>query len=243
MLQVIIDAPPVNAISMPRYHKLTEIFQSMADRKDVHCVLLSATGRKAFSAGLDLKEFASWPKDRDHERSEAARGLFEAIRKCAVPVVCAINGPALGTGAVIAACCDIRIASSRASIGMPEINVGRCGGGSHIGRLVSQGMLRMMYFTGEPITAHEALQAGLVQQVVADRLLMQTAMEVAQLISMKSPLGLRMAKRALDESEYLQVEAGYALEQQYSERLSKTDDGREAIAAAAEKRQPIFRGS
>jgi enoyl-CoA hydratase len=103
-------------------------------------------------------------------------------------------------------------------------------------------MLRLMYFTGEPISAWEAHRVGLVDQLVSAKRLMPAARELAQTIAAKSPLGLRLAKEALNRAEWLPVEDGYALEQQYSTRLMATDDAREAARAAVEKRSPVFKG-
>ena len=227
---------------MARYTQLAEAFEQISRRADVHCALLTARGTRAFCAGLDLHEFATWPAERDHERAAAARRSFAAIRKCAIPVIAAVNGPALGAGCVLAACCDIRIASERASFGLPEINVGRCGGGAHLGRIVPPGLLRLMFFTGKPIDAREALRTGLVERVVAPEELMPAALELARSIAAKSPLGLRLGKQALNEAECLPVEEGYALEQSYSAKLLATEDAREAARSVIEKRAPVFKG-
>jgi enoyl-CoA hydratase len=125
---------------------------------------------------------------------------------------------------------------------MPEINVGRCGGGAHMGRLLPPGMLRLMYFTGEPISAWEAHRVGLVEQVVAPRRLLAAAHEIAEIIAEKSPLGLRMAKEALNRVEFMPVEEGYEYEQSCSTRLMATADAREAVRAVVEKRPPVFTG-
>ena len=239
---VTIDAPPVNTLTVARYRKLAEVFDAFASRMDVHCVIFTAKGERAFCAGLDVKEFVSWPAERDPERAAAARATFSAIRKCALPVIAAVNGPALGAGCVLAACCDIRIASERATFGLPEINVGRCGGGAHVGRLVPQGMLRKMFFTGQPISAQEAYRIGFIEEVVLPSELQSKAKSLAERISQKSPLGLRLGKQALNEAEFLPVEEGYALEQAYSAKLLHTEDAREAARAVAEKRVPVFKG-
>ena len=107
-----------------------------------------APGTRAFCAGLDLKEFLAAKPEEDPERAKIVRRTFSAVRHCAIPVIAAVNGPALGAGCVLASVCDIRIAAATATFGLPEINVGRCGGGAHMGRYVPQGMLRKMFFTG-----------------------------------------------------------------------------------------------
>ena len=242
VVSVILDAPPVNALTVARYAALAEAFEEIGRRSDVHCALLSARGTRAFCAGLDLHEFATWPAERDHERAAAARRTFAAIRRCAIPVVAAVNGPALGAGCVIAACCDIRIASERATFGLPEINVGRCGGGAHVGRLVPPGLLRKMFFTGRPISAQEAYRVGFVEEIVPAEELLAAAQNLAAAIAEKSPLGLRLGKQALNEAEMLPVEEGYALEQGYSTKLLATEDAREAARSVIEKRAPVFKG-
>jgi enoyl-CoA hydratase len=242
IISVTLDSPPVNVLTMARYRRLTEIFDEISKMDDVNCVVFSARGTKAFCAGLDLQEFLAATPEQDPERAAIVRATFKAIRLCAVPVIAAVNGPALGAGSVLAAVSDIRIASEKATFGMPEINVGRCGGGAHMGRLIPQGMLRLLYFTGEPISAWEAHRVGLVEQVVPPRRLLPAAHELAEIIAKKSPIGLRMAKEALNRAEFMQVEEGYQLEQSYSTKLMHTEDAREATRAVVEKRAPVFKG-
>lgn len=242
VVSITLDAPPVNALTLDRYRRLGEIFNEISGRDDVHCAVFTARGSKAFCAGLDLKEFLAATAEKDSERAAVVRATFKSIRLCRIPVIAAVNGPALGAGAVLAAVSDIRIASEKATFAMPEINVGRCGGGAHMGRLLPPGMLRLMYFTGEPISAWEAHRAGLVEQVVAPRRLLAAAHEIAEIIAEKSPLGLRMAKEALNRVEFMPVEEGYEYEQSCSTRLMATTDAREAVRAVVEKRPPVFTG-
>ena len=100
----------------------------------------------------------------------------------------------------------------------------------------------MMFFTGEAISAHEAWRVGLVQKVVSPRLLVPCARDIAEMIASKSPLGIRIGKEALNATENLPPDEGYALEQQFSTRLVQTHDAREALRAVVEKRVPVFRG-
>ena len=125
-----------------------------------------ARGTRAFCAGLDLKEFLAATPEQDPERAKIVRRTFSAVRHCAIPVIAAVNGPALGAGCVLASVCDIRLAAPNATFGLPEINVGRCGGGAHMGRHMPQGLLRRMFFTGKPIGAEEAQRFGFVDEIV-----------------------------------------------------------------------------
>lgn len=239
---VTLDRPPVNAITLAHYRAIGEVFLDLGKEMDVHCAIFTASGEKAFCAGLDLHEFMAAKVEDDAARAEVVRECFARVRHCEIPVIAAVNGPALGAGAVLAAVCDIRIASTRAKFSMPEINVGRCGGGAHIGRLIGQGALRRLFFTGQPIDAQEALRIGLVDEVVEPDVLQEKAFELASLIATKSPIGLRMGKQSLNEIESMQVEDGYAREQQFSTRLMSTHDAREATRAVIEKRKPAFKG-
>jgi enoyl-CoA hydratase len=242
IITVTLDAAPVNVLTLERYRRIQEVFDEISRMDDVHCAILTAKGSKAFCAGLDLNEFLASTVEQDPARAAVVRSAFKAIRFCSIPVIAAINGPALGAGAVLCAVSDIRIASEKATFAMPEINVGRCGGGAHMGRLLPPGMLRMMYFTGEPISAWEAHRVGLVEQVVIPRRLLPAAFELAETISKKSPLGLRMAKEALNRVEFMRVEEGYEYEQSCSTQLMATEDAREAVRAVVEKRPPVFTG-
>jgi enoyl-CoA hydratase len=237
---VTIDAPPVNAFTLARYEEITQVFLDLHSVDDLRCVVLTATGTRAFSAGLDVHEFLATPVEEDDHRQRIGLAAFDAVGACPVPLIGAINGVALGAGMVFATLCDTRIAADTARFGLPEINVGRCGGASYAARLIPQGMVRRMFFTGEPISAAEAWRVGLVEEVVPADELMEAALSLASQIAVKSPLGLRVGKQSLNAIEGLSVAEGYAIEQQFSAKLVRTHDSREALASVVEKRQPRF---
>ncbi len=239
---VTLNNPPVNTVTLDLYARIGECMEETANRPDVNVIVFTAAGSRAFCAGLDLKEFLAATVEDDPKRAAIVRKSFAQVRHAPVPVIGAINGPALGAGAVYASVCDIRIASENATFGMPEINVGRCGGGAHMGRHFPQGMLRKMFFTGQPIDAAEAYRLGFVQEVVPSDRLRETAMDLARIIAAKAPLGLKLGKQSLNEIEFLPVEEGYEIEQGYSTRLMATEDAREATRAVVEKRKPVFVG-
>jgi enoyl-CoA hydratase len=238
---VTLDRPPVNALTLDLYQEIADVFAGFKQR-DVNCVILTGAGEKAFCAGLDLKEFLAATVEDDPHRAAIVRSTFANIRYCAVPVIAAVNGPALGAGCVLTSVCDIRIASRRATFGLPEINVGRCGGGAHMGRHLPQGLLRKMFFTGQPIDAEEAYRVGFVQELVEQNELTARARALAELIASKAPLGLRRGKAALNQVEFMPVDEGYAVEQMHSTILMGTADAREATRAVVEKRPPVFQG-
>jgi enoyl-CoA hydratase len=239
---VTLDRPPVNALSQAAYAELAQLFEGFGpdDRFDV--VLIRSASPRAFCAGADLSESRSATATDNAERQFASRRLFTNVRKCKIPVIVAVNGPALGAGLVLAACGDIRLAGPHATFGLPEINVGKGGGGRHMMRIIPQGLVRLMYFTGRPINATQARGAGLVDMLISgdDQDLDRAALELAHEIAGKSPLALRLTKEGLNLSESLPTEDGYAVEQQFSMRLAETHDGKEAAAAYLEKRPPVW---
>src|SRR3546814_7070362 len=184
--------------------------ESVADWRDVNCIILSGAGSGAFWGGLDLHEFLAATVEDDPSRGAVVRRTFSAVRNAAVPVIAGVNGPALGAGCVLASVCDMQIAAENATFGLPEINVGRCGGGAHLGRLIPQGALRRMFFTGRPIGAAEAFRIGLVDEVVPQGELADAAARLAAILAEKAPLGLRLGKAALNEVAFMPVADAYA---------------------------------
>lgn len=226
--KVVINRPPVNALTIDSYREITAVFLALAIREDINCIILTGSGHRAFCAGFDFRQFAAaGSAEDDPRRPEILRGMFEAIRTCPIPVIGAINGPAIGAGCVIAAVCDIRLAALGARFGLPEIDFGRVGGGAYLAPLVSPGRMRMMAFSGRPITAEEALQTGLVEELLPPDQLMERAKVLAGVIAGKNGTALRYMKGALDGMTGLLVTDAYRLEQDYSLRLRAVNEGSE----------------
>jgi enoyl-CoA hydratase len=234
-LNIVIDAgvalvtiarPPVNALTMASYIELTQIFESFRTRDDVRCVVLTGAGERAFSAGFDFRAFAaSGAVEDDPKRPEILHRMFSTIRDCTVPVIAAVNAAAIGSGCVIAAVCDIRIAASTARFGLPEIDFNRVGGSAHLARLISPGALRRMALTGTPIDAAEALRIGLVDEVLGSEELAAAAMDLARTIAAKPAIAIKLTKEALGKLGELSIDDGYAFEQILSRRLRDALEG------------------
>jgi enoyl-CoA hydratase len=239
---VTLDRPPVNALSSGFYIELSAVFERIAADAQVSVMVLMSASTRAFCAGADLSELAelSGPdaEAADARRQELARRVFGQLLDLPQPSIAVLDGPAIGAGAVIASCADMRMGSSRASFVLPEVSVGRCGGVRHL----PQGVVRRMFFTGQPLSSEEALQFGFLDSVYDRAELAAAAMARARGIAAHSPLALRLGKAALNQSEPLPVLQGYAVEQRYTLRLARTADAREALAARREKRAPRFTG-
>lgn len=169
---VTLDRPPVNAIDPAAIAEIRDVFRSLDDRRDVRAAVFTAVGERAFIAGVDLKSVGQPPAGVDEratlvtDPSRAARDAMWAITDCAVPVIGAINGPAIGAGLAFAACCDILLAAEHATFSAPEINVGLLGASVHLSMLVGRHKARELYFTGGPISAAELHRLGAVRAVV-----------------------------------------------------------------------------
>jgi len=243
---VTLDRPPVNALSSGFYAELSAVLERIAADPQVSVMVLMSASSRAFSAGADVTELAALSgadaDDADARRQELARRVFGQLLELPQPSIAVLDGPAIGAGAVIASCADMRMGSPRASFALPELSVGRCGGGRHMMRHLPQGVVRRMFFTGQPLSSEEALRFGFLDSVHDRAELADAAMARARGIAANSPLALRLGKAALNGSEALPVQEGYAVEQQYTLRLARTADAREALAARREKRAPRFTG-
>ena len=238
-----LDNPPVNAHSAQMLADIPATFDRLSELDDVRAVVLTGEGR-VFCAGADIKgRPGGAPEPGDQLRaSRAAREAYHSIRECQKPVVAAINGAALGGGLAIAASCDILVASERASLGLPEIDVGLMGGQRHAMRLFPHSRLRTMALTGQRISGPELYRTGVVEACVEPEELMEAAMTVARSLASKSPVAMRMAKDSLNTIEDMSLRDGYRYEQGLTGELVKTEDSREAMRAFIEKRPPVFTG-
>lgn len=238
-----LDAPPVNALTRTLNDELTMALDRISEMDEVRAVILTGAG-KVFCAGADLKGRASVIKGPGDlpAHSRRTRECFHAIRECAKPVICAINGAALGSGLAMAASSDILVASEKASLGLPEVDVGLLGGCSHAMRLFSHSRLRRMALTGMRVNGAELYRMGVVEACVEHEQLMPTALELARSIASKSPVSTRMGKHTLNVIESMSLRDGYRYEQDMTAQIGKTEDAKEAQKAFAEKRPPVFVG-
>jgi enoyl-CoA hydratase len=237
---VTMQRPPVNAVSQTMYIEIRELF-SRADEYlcGVAVVILRGAG-KHFSAGNDLNEFLTLSSENSPGRMKLVREAFSAIYDCPVPTIAAVHGYALGTGVALAGSCDLVICGESAYFGTPEVGVGVMGGAKHLSRLVPQQVMRLMYFTAEPLPAAELLPYGGVVRIVPDAELLDAALELAARMTKHSTTALRMAKESLNTIEYMDLKAGYEFEQRLTARLAGSDDSREARQALVEKRAPRY---
>jgi enoyl-CoA hydratase len=242
---VTLDRPPVNAVEAATFDEIRDAFTAFTEDRDVRVAVFTAVGDRAFMAGVDLRSvnqpLADPPASRQIDPPRAARDAMWAITDCAVPVIGAINGPALGAGLAFAACCDILLASENATFGTTEINVGLLGASSHLSLLVGRHKARELFFTGDVIPAAELYRLGALRAVVPRDQLMPAALELARSLAAKSPIALRLAKESMNRVEHLPLKESYRTEQDYTARLRRFEDSQEAGQAFLEKREPEWK--
>ncbi len=242
---VTLNRPPVNAVNRQMQLELTAVFDALSQDREVGAVVLTAAGRKAFCAGIDLREQAARNGDATDAPIEATldggwewRNAQHSIRHCSVPVIAAVEGPAIGAGFGLVGVCDLIIASDSASFALTEINVGLLGGASKALRMLGPFKARMMMFTGRFQSAEDFYRLGAVEQVVRPGEALDTARVIAEEMATKSPLALRLAKESILRIEGDEMEARYRTEQDYTTRLRGFNDSAEAMTSFIEKREP-----
>jgi enoyl-CoA hydratase len=241
---VTLDRPPVNALNRPLREHFTALLEELHEREDIRCIVLAARG-KLFCAGADIKEKqALGTRPGDLMRADrVTRDAFFTLLDISKPVIAAVQGGALGAGFVLAACCDIILASEEAYFAMPEIDVGQGGGASFLQRILPPAKLRRMMLTGERVPAAEMHRLGAVESVLPASELRPAAVALASVIAEKSPTAVRRIRSSFGTVEALGLREGFRVEQAYTTDLSRSADAEEARAAFFAKRRPNFGGN
>ena len=238
--------PPLNLVTRELIDDLREALATLAAAApgDVRTVVVSG-GERAFSGGSHVGEFEAQRGPAGRARLELEQLAWHELARLPMPTVAAIEGNALGGGLELALCCDLRVASARAKLGMPEVRLAvipGSGGTQRLPRIVGPARAKELILTGRLVDADEALRIGLVDRVVPAGDALAAADALADEIASRGPLAVREAKRLIDAAFDLDLEAGLAAELDASERIFTTDDMLEGVRAFFEKRQPDYRG-
>ena len=213
------------------------------DHDDAIRAIVVTGNERAFAAGADIGEMAG-ASPIDMLKTNRI-GQWDRVRRISKPVIAAVNGWCLGGGCELAMTLDLIVAGEGARFGQPEIGIGiipGAGGTQRLTRAIGKSKAMRMILTGEPITAREALDAGLVAQVTTDELCVEDALALAAKIATRSPLALRLAKEAVNFAYEASLTDALAHERRLFYLLFASEDQKEGMAAFLEKRTPDFTG-
>lgn len=230
----------LNAMTPEMAELLVQAVQTCNQSDDVRAVVLTGAGPKSFCAGSDIVELDSYATPWDFRNRRDYCDLIRALKK---PAIAAINGYAFGGGLEMALACDIRIASDNAKFGSPEIKLGWIGGGGMTAQLlhsIGASNAALMVMTGDPISAQQALNWGLVSDVVAADALRERAAAIAGAIAARAPIAAETAKVNLRAALSMPMEQATAYERDLQTICFATADAMEGRRAFQEKRSPTF---
>ena len=236
---VTFNRPPVNALNSDVVTELFSVANALDHDPDVKVIVLTGQG-KAFVAGADIGEMSKFTPMQAREFAHNGHRALTRLEQAEKPVICAINGFALGGGCEVALACDIRIMADSARIGQPEVNLGIIpgfGGTQRLARLLGPGVAKELIYTGDSIDAQEALRIGLANKVVPGDKLMETAREIAQKIAGKGPTAVRLAKTVINRGLDSSLGTGNTLEIEAFGVCFSSGEPKEGMAAFLEKRK------
>jgi enoyl-CoA hydratase len=239
-----ISAPKtLNALNSSILKELNDFIDNLDAATRV--LIITGDGEKSFVAGADISEMAHLNEPQGTEFGRLGAQVFRKIEVLPIPVIAAVNGFALGGGCELAMSCDIRICSSNAKFGQPEVGLGIIPGFSgtyRLPKLIGQGYAKEMIYTGKVIRADEALRIGLVNAVYEPEELMDKAMEMAQMMLKNAPVAISLAKQSINEGYDLDADGAIGLENKLFGKCFATKDQKEGMDAFLNKRPAAFKG-
>jgi enoyl-CoA hydratase len=239
-----LNRPPMNPLNRTMYAELAQVSDELDADSGVKVVVITGSGEKAFAAGLDVTDVEG-KSLVDIVEFQAFSGMASAkVGAIGKPVIAAINGLALGGGLELALRCDIRIASDKAVLGQPEVNLGIIPGGGAtqlLSRLIGTARAKELLFTGDTIKADRALELGMVHRVVPADKLMEETMALAATLAKKPAVALKMIKLAVDHGINMDLRSALAYEGECFVLSFMSEDGREGMRAFVEKRKPQYK--
>ena len=244
ILTITINRPDkLNALNNTVFEELNALVNDIYSNPDIHGVIITGAGPKAFVAGADISEFMSLSNEEGGSLAKRGQDVFMLIENCRKPVIAAVNGFALGGGCELARSCHIRIAATNAKFGQPEVNLGIIpgyGGTQRLAQLIGKGKAMELMMSAEMISAEQALQLGLVNHVTEPDQLMEKTIGLMNTILSKGPGAVGKVIAAVNAG-YDNTVNGYDEEVRLFGECFNTDEMKEGVTAFLEKRKAVFR--
>jgi len=236
----------LNALNAALLEEFSQALDAVAADDDIRVLILTGAGDKAFVAGADISELATYNPLTAKNFAQNGHAIFARLQALPIAVIAAVNGFALGGGTEIAIACDFIYASENAKFGQPEINLGLIpgfGGTQRLPRLIGANRAKELVFTGKMISAAEAEKIGLANKVVPPDQLMAEVMQTAREIASKGKVSLRAAKDAINRGLNTDLATGIHIEVEGFGMCYASSDAKEGTAAFLEKRKAAFKGT
>jgi enoyl-CoA hydratase len=236
---------PLNPLNTKLFQELSQAVDYIEQNDEIHAVIITGKGERAFAAGADITEMTSLDDAGMFRMGQLSRTAFNKLERLSKPVIAAINGLALGGGCELALCCDFRICSENAKIALPEINLAIIPGGGgtqRLQRLIGQSRAKELLYFGDMISAQEAYAYGLVNKVVPLDKLMEVANEWAGKLAEKPVVAMRSMKLAVYSGANTDLDTALLIEAAYFGNTFATEDRKEGMRAFVEKRKPNYQG-
>lgn len=237
--------PPLNLVTSDLLEELRDAVERLAAADDVRAVVVTGRGERAFCAGSHVGEFEGLRGPAADARLRLEEDVYRSLAELPMATIAAIEGNALGGGLELALCCDLRVVSARARLGLPEVRLAvtpGSGGTQRLPRVVGPARAKDLILTGRILDADEAERIGLASRVVPAGEARRAADEIAAEIAARGPIAVREAKRLIDAAWDLDIEAGLEAEIEASKRVFLTEDMVEGASAFFAKREPRYRG-
>jgi len=235
----------LNALNAEVQRQLLQEFAGLSADPEIRAILLTGDGEKSFIAGADISEFVDATPSDAINLAKGTKRLIDAISGCPKPVIAVINGYCFGIGMEVALACDLRVASRKAQLGLPEIKLGILPGGGgtvRLTKLAGSSVAKMMAMTGEPISAERAFELGLVAAVHEPEQLLEAARALASKLASYSPFAMTQLKSSLSTAIDADTESACEAEIKAFALCYSTADQKEGARAFLEKRKPVFTG-
>lgn len=237
----------LNALNQEVLSEMAEALRLISEMKfeDARGLIITGHGEKAFVAGADIKEMLGLSAEKAQAFARKGQSVFHEIELLKIPVLAAVNGFALGGGLELALACDFIFASDNAKLGLPEVTLGLIpgfGGTVRLARAVGQRRAKELIFSGDMISATEALQLGLINRLVPQKDLLEQAMKRMESIASRGPVAVAASKKAILTNWDFDIDAAQNFEAELFSELFDSEDAVEGMKAFTEKRKAQFRG-
>lgn len=236
----------LNALNSETLFELDQTIDEILKDEDIYVVLITGAGEKAFVAGADIMEMKDLNVIQGRKFSMLGNKIFRKIENMEKPVIAALNGFTLGGGCELAMACDIRIASTKAKFGQPEVGLGITpgfGGTQRLSRLVGMGTAKELLYTGRVIDSNEAYRIGLVNKLIEPERLMEEAKNLAISIAANAPIAVKLCKSAINRGMQVDIDTAIMYEAEVFSECFSTNDQKEGMEAFLENRSKKFSNS